>query len=153
MNVSLIEGSLVAKYYLEKLARLESELFNDAWDVLAISSVLSGFGAGVIVVESDQEVLGYCIYQAVFEVAEILRIATAKHCQKNGIGGLILNHLASHCIEKQAERILLEVRADNLAAIALYKKFDFHQIDTRASYYQDKKTHQKIDALIFQKLL
>lgn len=153
MNVSLIEGSLVAKYYLEKLARLESELFNDAWDVLAISSVLSGFGAGVIVVESDQEVLGYCIYQAVFEVAEILRIATAKHCQKNGIGSLILNHLASRCIEKQAERILLEVRADNLAAIALYKKFDFHQIDTRASYYQDKKTHQKIDALIFQKLL
>ncbi|MCP3897547.1 GNAT family N-acetyltransferase, partial [Moraxella sp.] len=121
MNVSLIEGGLVTKDYLEKLARLESELFDDAWDVLAISSVLSGFGAGVIVVESDQEVLGYCIYQAVFEVAEILRIATAKHCQKNGIGSLILNHLASHCIEKQAERILLEVRADNLAAIALYK--------------------------------
>ncbi|MCP3897976.1 N-acetyltransferase, partial [Moraxella sp.] len=70
-----------------------------------------------------------------------------------GIGSLILNHLASHCIEKQAERILLEVRADNLAAIALYKKFDFHQIDTRVSYYQDKKMHQKIDALIFQKLL
>ena len=62
MNVSLIEGGLVTKDYLEKLARLESELFDDAWDVLAISSVLSGFGAGVIVVESDQEVLGYCIH-------------------------------------------------------------------------------------------
>ena len=153
MNVSLIEGGLITKDYLEKLARLESELFDDAWDATAISSVLCGFGAGVIAVESDQEILGYCIYQAVFEVAEILRIATAKHCQKNGIGGLILTHLTNHCVRKQVERILLEVRADNLAAITLYKKFDFHQIDTRASYYQDKKTHQKIDALIFQKLL
>ena len=36
---------------------------------------------------------------------------------------------------KQLERILLEVRQDNVAAIALYKKMGFKVIHIRKDYY------------------
>ena len=35
-------------------------------------------------------------------------------------------------------QIFLEVRESNTAAIALYEKSDFHQIDLRKNYYPNK---------------
>ncbi|MDG1996670.1 MAG: GNAT family N-acetyltransferase, partial [Emcibacteraceae bacterium] len=47
------------------------------------------------------------------------------------------------------EKIFLEVRENNVAAIRLYKKNSFDIIGRRIGYYQINK-HQKIDALVMQ---
>ena len=48
--------------------------------------------------------------------------------------------------ESGAERVSLEVRAHNISAGALYKKFGFIDIFIRENYYTDPVD----DALIFQ---
>ena len=45
-----------------------------------------------------------------------------------------------------AERVSLEVRAHNIAAVKLYKRFGFVDIFVRKNYYHDPED----DALIFQ---
>lgn len=134
---------------ISSIAKMESELFDDAWDGLAVHSVLGQFGAGMLIVtDSDDEMLGYCIYQIVFETAEILRIATDSSYQKQGVGGALLDEFIKLCKDRRAERILLEVRADNTSAIRLYERHGFYQIDIRAGYYQNE--YGRTDALILQ---
>lgn len=136
--------------YLSDIARMERELFDDAWDGLAVHSVLRQFETGVLVAcDDDDEMLGYCIYQIVFETAEILRIATDSRYQQQGVGGGLLNEFIKLCKDKGAERILLEVQANNSSAIRLYERHSFYQIDVRAGYYKDK--WGQVDALILQR--
>ncbi|MDO4441769.1 MAG: ribosomal protein S18-alanine N-acetyltransferase [Moraxella sp.] len=141
--------------YVSDVANIERELFDDAWDGLAVQSVLSQFGAGVLVLydegDDDDECMGYLIYQIVFEVAEILRIATAHTHQKQGVGARLMREFITLCQSKGAERILLEVRADNAPAIRLYEKHGFTQIDVRKGYYKDE--WGVMDALILQREL
>ncbi|MBE9579366.1 MULTISPECIES: ribosomal protein S18-alanine N-acetyltransferase [Moraxella] len=136
--------------YVSDIARVERELFDDAWDGLAVHSVLGQFGAGVLIAcDDDDEMLGYCIYQIVFETAEILRIATDSRYQQQGVGGGLLTDFVKLGKDKGAERILLEVRADNSSAIRLYERHGFYQIDVRAGYY--KGDWGQTDALILQR--
>ena len=136
--------------YVSDIARVERELFDDAWDGLAVHSVLGQFGAGVLIAcDDDDEMLGYCIYQIVFETAEILRIATDSRYQQQGVGGGLLTDFVKLGKDKGAERILLEVRADNSSAIRLYERHGFYQIDVRKGYYKDEWGQP--DALILQR--
>lgn len=131
-----------------QIVDLENVLFDDGWDGSAILSVLAQFGAGVLVYLQGAQVLGYCIYTIVFETAEILRIATCPDYQRQGIGDVLLDKISQFAKEKHAEKLLLEVRADNEPAIRLYLKHGFCHISTRPKYY-DHKT----DALILQRKL
>lgn len=136
--------------YLNDIAKIERELFDDAWDSLAVSEVLGQYGAGVLIACDDgDELMGYLIYQVVFEVAEVLRIAMDMDHQKRGVGRALLDEFKALCQAKGAQRILLEVRADNSSAIRLYERCGFYQIDVRAGYYKDE--WGAVDALILQK--
>lgn len=140
--------------YMSDIVRIERELFDDAWDGLSVGQVLGQvlgqFGAGVLVAcDDDDECMGYLMYQIVFEVAEILRIATDMDFQKQGVGKGLLDEFDKLCREKGAERILLEVRADNAPAIRLYERQGFYQIDVRKGYYKDE--WGAVDALILQR--
>lgn len=100
---------------------------------------------------ANNKVIGYCLYQVIFEQAEILRIGTHSHNQRQGIASQLFDRLNNELKRSEVESLLLEVRADNVAAIALYEQQDFIVIHTRKGYYQfsDKPA---IDALIMQRV-
>lgn len=136
--------------YVSAIAHIERGLFDDAWDALSVGQVLGQFGAGVLIAENDDDdIMGYLIYQIVFEVAEVLRIATDPDFQKQGVGKGLLDEFDKLCKDKGAERILLEVRADNAPAIRLYERQGFYQIDVRKGYYKDE--WGVVDALILER--
>ena len=99
----------------------------------------------------NNTVTGYCLYQVIFEQAEILRIGTHPDYQRQGIASQIFARLNTELKTSQVESLLLEVRADNTPAIALYEQQEFALIHKRKGYYQTP--HQPaIDALIMQRL-
>lgn len=105
----------------------------------------------VVISTSENEVIGYCLYQALFEQAEILRIGTHRDYQRQGIASRIFARLNEELQTSQVESLLLEVRADNTAAIALYEQQGFAVIHKRKNYYQT--AHQPaVDALIMQRI-
>lgn len=146
------------------LARLEQNaLPDDAWMTVAIDDWLSQFGAGVLLaIKPDNKdcssilqlpndvVIGYCLYQSVFELAEIHRIGTHQDHQRQGVAAGLLQELFVILPTLHAQNLLLEVRADNLPALALYQKHGFEQIDVRKNYYRNQ-TGNAIDAIIMQK--
>ncbi|MBP8032561.1 MAG: ribosomal protein S18-alanine N-acetyltransferase, partial [Psychrobacter sp.] len=101
--------------------------------------------------EAGYKIVGYCLYQVVFEQAEILRIGTHPDYQRQSIASQLFATLNNELINNKVESLLLEVRADNAPALALYEQQAFAVIHTRKNYYQ--LPHQpSVDALILQRV-
>lgn len=129
----------------------------DAWGYQTLVESLKQDSMHLLIVYEQKNnsinntVTGYCLYQVIFEQAEILRIGTHPHYQRQGIASQIFARLNIELRKHQVESLLLEVRADNAPAIALYEQQEFALIHKRKGYYQTP--HQPaIDALIMQRL-
>ena len=130
---------------------------HDAWTYQTLVEMLAQDSMHMLMVYEQEDkadnnkVIGYCLYQVIFEQAEILRIGTHPDYQRQGIASQIFAQLNKELMSNQIESLLLEVRADNFAAIDLYEQQAFAVIHTRKNYYQ--VPHQPaVDALIMQRV-
>lgn len=138
---------------LENLYQLEQQLFpDDSWDISALQDLFAQDYNHFFVVKELETIIGYCIVQVMFDTAEILRIGVGQGYQGKGFAKNLLNIVVIFLINLSVEKLLLEVRADNILAIALYKNFGFEQISIRKNYYR-LQNGLTIDALILQKTL
>ena len=88
-----------------------------------------------IIVYYDNDVLvGFLIYEQVYEIIDLLYIVVEPIYRRKNIGTKLLNYLIQ---TKEFEKIMLEVRCDNNSAIKLYKKFNFKIINIRENYYNN----------------
>lgn len=85
--------------------------------------------------ESSREILGYVCFWVVFEELRMMNLAVAPHVRQRGVGRWLLQHALSMGVEQGARRGLLEVRASNDAALALYARAGFSRSGTRRKYY------------------
>lgn len=128
----------------------------DAWNNQTLLELLEQDSINLLIVYAPAQnkksnVIGYCLYQVIFEQAEILRIGTHPDYQRQGIASQIFARLNTELKTRQVESLLLEVRADNAPAIALYEQQEFALIHKRKGYYQTP--HQPaVDALIMQRI-
>ena len=121
----------------------------DAWIHQTITELLEQDSIELLMVHQDDKVVGYCLYQHLFEQAEILRIGTHPDYQRQGIASQLFIKLNRELQDNKVESLLLEVRADNLPAIALYERQGFIVIHQRKGYYS-QPNQPAIDALIMQ---
>jgi [ribosomal protein S18]-alanine N-acetyltransferase len=89
------------------------------------------------VAELDGQVVAMLVLWLIVDEAHIATIATHPDQRRMGIGErLMIEALTSAC-EQGARRAFLEVRAGNLGAQALYKKYGFVVDGVRPRYYKD----------------
>lgn len=86
------------------------------------------------VYEVNGKVVGFCILQPVLDEANLLLMAVHPNQQGKGVGYKLLDESIA-LLKNDPVQIFLEVRESNLAAIGLYEKSGFHQIDLRRNYY------------------
>ena len=80
----------------------------------------------------NDNLVGFIIYESLFEVIDILYIVVDPIYRRKGIGYTLVKYLIDNF---EFEKIMLEVRCDNSNAIKLYKKFNFKIINIRKKYY------------------
>lgn len=80
---------------------------------------------------------GYAIAAMVPPEAELETIAVATEYQHRGLGRRLFSALAGELREAKIDRILLEVRASNYRAQALYRSLEFEETGRRPRYYTD----------------
>ena len=110
-----------------------------------------------VVGEEESITAGYLIYADPADTAELHRIAILPEYRRKGLAGMLMQEMLRRCghtetkkeeepitekqiTEKQIKDklpILLEVRAGNTPAIALYQSFHFEQVSVRKDYYTD----------------
>ena len=120
---------------LARVAELESELFptDSPWPAEAFWAELAAGHHYVAHRGPDGTVDGYAGLGASGDDTTVHTIGVAPHAQERGIGRALLDDLirAAH-----GQRILLEVRTDNVPAIALYESSGFGLLGLRRRYYQ-----------------
>lgn len=133
---------------IQAVAAIEAQVQPlDAWDQQTITELLNQDLNKLLIVIKDKKVVGYCLYQQVFEQGEIFRIGTHPDYQRQGIAAQLLEVLFEVLKRQGVESLLLEVRADNLPAIGLYERYGFTVIHQRKGYYQ-AANQPAMDALI-----
>jgi len=130
------------------LAALEPELFaDDAWSEQTWWAELAGRPRRSYVVgEWGGAVVGYAGVDRGGEVADVMTVAVAPAAQGRGLGAVLLDWLVAEARGGGAQYLMLEVRADNLAAQRLYAKAGFTMLTVRRRYYQPGD----VDALIMR---
>jgi ribosomal-protein-alanine N-acetyltransferase len=130
---------------VEDVHALERTLFpDDAWSLEQLWSELAQPTRDYLVVD-DGAVVAYGGTSTIAPDADLQTIAVAPAAQGRGVAASLLRALLDRAADRGARRIVLEVRADNVAAQQLYRRFGFAQIARRTGYYPDGS-----DALIWQ---
>jgi ribosomal-protein-alanine N-acetyltransferase len=130
------------------LAALEPVLFaDDAWSEQTWWAELAGRPRRSYVVgERDGAVVGYAGVDSGGEVADVMTVAVAPTAQGQGLGRVLLDWIIAQSRRGGAQYLMLEVRADNLAAQRLYAQAGFAMLTVRRRYYQPGD----VDALIMR---
>ena len=148
-------------HHIPEIAALEAAAFSAPWDAAALGGELENPLALWLVAEDEGNaaaqtktgegetgtVLGYVGSQTCFEEADILNVCTAPAARRRGLARALMLELEAQLAPKGVERITLEVRASNDAAIALYEGLGYTQVGLRKGYYEKPRE----DALILQK--
>jgi ribosomal-protein-alanine N-acetyltransferase len=125
-------------WHIDEVLPLEQDLFDDdRWTARTYWSELGQLDTRYYLVAVDRDVLqgyaGLCDYP---DEAFVQTIAVAREAQGKGVGARLLQALLDEAARRRQRRVMLEVRADNDRAIALYERFDFRRSAVRRGYYQ-----------------
>lgn len=120
---------------LDAVLRVEREVHAHPWTRGNFSDALrSKYQCKVF--ESDGNMLGYAVLMLAVDESELLDIAIDAARQRQGWGQRLLDEMMVLARHFGMHRMVLEVRASNEAAIALYRKAGFRDIGLRRDYYQ-----------------
>ncbi|WP_198039994.1 ribosomal protein S18-alanine N-acetyltransferase [Microbulbifer agarilyticus] len=92
-----------------------------------------------------------CVTSRLFDEIEVFDVAVAPEWQNRGVGTQLLQRVLAQCPDDVA-RVLLEVRASNRSARALYHKLGFSEDGRRKNYYP-KSDGTREDALLMSLIL
>lgn len=136
---------------LDAVLEIELDLFpNEAWSKDMFLEELAQVPASreVVVLEQDDQVIGYASLRFVGREGDINTIAIARGHQRKGFGKQLLRWLEQTAESHGVRELFLDVRTDNKPAIDLYKAAGFVRIDIRRNYYGPS-----IDADVMRKKL
>lgn len=117
---------------LESVVAIERLVQTHPWSKQQFQESLALYQCTVY--EQASEVVGFCILQPVLDEANLLLMAIHPDQQGKGLGYILLDSSIQQ-LNNNPIQIFLEVRESNAAAIRLYEKTGFHQIDVRKNYY------------------
>ena len=131
---------------LRGVAAVEQASYEFPWSPgIFRDCLLAGYQCLVLVAQGD--INGYAIMSVAAREAHILNLCVHPAFQRCGFGRRLLYALCTRAEVLDVERVFLEVRPSNLAAIRLYRSAGFEQIGVRPSYYQANAGRE--DAVIF----
>lgn len=125
--------------HLKTLIEVENLSFSDPWSLSAFKEEIKNKLANYIVVVEKDKVVAYGGFWKVVDEAHITNVAVHPDYRGNKLGDMILGQLVKDAVEMGLERMTLEVRAHNMVAQGLYRKFGFVLSGIRPGYYRDNQ--------------
>ncbi len=105
-------------------------------------------GYQCVVLERNDEVVGYSILSVAAGEAHILNICIHPTYRSMGYGEKLLDEILFRARSSSVRQIFLEVRPSNEHALSLYRKKDFHRVADRPAYYQASKGREDANVLV-----
>ena len=138
---------LMTAAHVSAIAEIEKLCFNDPWSEKSIASELNNRLSLWLVALDGERVVAYVGSQSVLGETDMMNIAVHPDYRRQGIAEALVISLVQALKEKGNHSLMLEVRASNAPAKALYEKLGFQQVGLRKNYYRNPRE----DACILRK--
>lgn len=140
-----IEKVVIRRMTAEDISRVlevERACFSDPWSADVFHATLLLPYAHYYVAEITEEdgtsrIVGECGVRDIVGEGEITNVAVHPGWQGYGIAGKMLDTLLAESLKQGMTAFTLEVRAGNMPAIALYRKFGFRTEGIRTGFYDN----------------
>ncbi len=121
----------------------------ESWDAKSLGEILAMPGAqGRFAVDGGDQPLGFLLSLHILDTAELLTLAIDPTHQRHGIGTILVRNFLENAKHSGGTNAFLEVAADNIAAILLYKREGFVHEGYRRDYYH-RGCNIRVDAYVF----
>ncbi|MGA9421629.1 MAG: ribosomal protein S18-alanine N-acetyltransferase [Rhodanobacteraceae bacterium] len=132
-------------YDLDEVAAIEFGAYEFPWTRGIFRDCMRA-GHECWVLARAREIVGYGVLSVAAGEAHLLNACIASSSRRQGLGRRLVQRLLDLARWNGAERVFLEVRPSNHAAIALYQSLEFNEIGRRPNYYPDGRGRE--DALL-----
>ena len=130
---------------LDAVAAIETAAYEFPWTLGIFRDCLRA-GYECWVLRLAGEVIGYSVLSTAAGEAHLLNACVAPKHQGRGYGRYFVKRMVDIARWHRVQRIFLEVRPSNAAALALYQSLGFNEIATRPNYYPAR--HGREDAIV-----
>ena len=133
---------------LKRVLEIESSSFDDPYPANVLVD-LYNLGAGFLVAQQDNIIVGYIIFWIRFEdEGHIISIAVDPKYHRKKIGSCLVETTMEIFQKYNVDKIQLEVRKGNHKARKFYRKLGFEEKNMIINYYEDGE-----NAMIMEKIL
>ena len=127
------------------LAALEAACFTHPWTIAQVADEVAGVEGGLVLVLEGRRHAGdplggiraYASFRQVVDELHVMNVAVAPGHRRQGLARFLLRFALGRAGRAGAARALLEVRAGNREALALYAALGFAPCGRRRDYYRD----------------
>jgi ribosomal-protein-alanine N-acetyltransferase len=129
------------------VAAIENETYEFPWSTRIFRDCLLA-GYTCLVLDLDEETVGYAIMSVAAGEAHLLNICLDDRLRGRGIGRRLLGEMLRRARCSDAERIFLEVRPSNRSALGLYHSMGFQALGVRQAYYKARDGNEDAVVLV-----
>jgi ribosomal-protein-alanine N-acetyltransferase len=123
---------------VDEVVAIERANFPMPWSSQSFINDIYNSRSLCFVTRVEGKLAGYAVAWFVPGEMHIGNIAVEQDSRRKGIGSKLLSCLLEFAKEKKMDTVSLEVRASNIPAISLYRKFGFKEVAVRRKYYRDE---------------
>ncbi len=123
--------------HLRAVLRIEEKTSSTPWSLGLFLAEARRDERVYLVARSGNEILGYAGLLFALTDGHITTIAVDPDRQGGRVGTRLMLVLMRAAVERGAEAVTLEVRASNVPAQAMYRRFGFMPAGARKDYYRD----------------
>ena len=132
---------------VQDIVAIEVSTYSFPWtETIFRDCLLAGYTS--VVLEHAGETQGYAIMSLAAAEAHLLNLCVAERLRRRGYGGRLLQHLLGQAQSAGAQRIYLEVRPTNHAALEMYRKAGFVELGIRRNYYRSLASREDATVLV-----
>lgn len=140
--------------HLKAVIEVERKGQSHPWSPAQLASALDDHQASVWgAFDAGVRLMGFAVlYRLPFD-AELQAITVAPWSRRQGVARALLERMGDEARYWGSERFLLEVRASNAAALALYRQMGFEEDGRRRGYYPLTENGTREDAILMSRHL
>ena len=110
---------MIVECKIDDISKIFKEIFNQELKLNIYSKIIA---------YKEDKILGFLIYDDIYDRYEIEYIGVLEEYRNKGIGSKLMEYLSD-------KPISLEVEINNKYAIKLYEKYGFKKVSVRKNYY------------------
>lgn len=122
---------------MPEVLAIEKSCFEEPWTEENFLCVLRQRNCIGMVIERDNCIIGFMIYELYSRKLRILNFAVCRDYHRKGYGSQMVNRLKDKLSQQRRKCIDLEVRETNLAAQLFFQSLGFRAVHVERQYFED----------------